>query len=479
MFGIAWHIGIEDGDRPQPAGEPGIEHVLILLEILGLDGRIKSLCGLEGFLEAIFNNYLSIRKIVCRDALSPPKLAADTPVVCILHPVTVGIAVFIRDELDEAILDGSKRARCELFHLEEPLGTEARLDDGVGTLAVSDRRGIVFDLLDIPGFLQHLHDLLAGLETVFSDEDLSLLVQTAAVVDDVEDGEIMPHADLIVVGVMRRRDLEAARTEIHLDIVVLDDWYFLVDERDKDFLALHPEVALVIGIDADGGIGHDGLGTRGGHYDVLVGRVAVSVGDEVAHMVEVALGVLVDHLVITDGCVSLGVPVDHAHSPVDPAFLIKIYEGIDDGLGEGGLHGEAGAVPVAGSAELAELLEDDASVLLLPFPSILQELLAGDVLLGDAHALELRNHLALSGYGSVVGAGDPAGVPAVHACLADQHVVQSIVQHMSHVQDARHIRRRDHDGIGFPSVWFGVEELVFKPIGIPLVLHFGGVVFCR
>ena len=479
VVGVAGHLRVEHGDGPQPAGEPGVQDVLVLLEVLGLDGRIDGLGSLEGFLEAILDNYLPIREIICRNPLTPPQLAADAPIACVLHPVTVGIAILVRDELDETVLDRGKGARRQLAHLEEPLGAQTRLNDGIGALAVSYRRGIVLNLLDIAGVLEHLDDLPAGLETVLAYQDLGVFGQASAVVDDIDDREVVTQADLIVVSVMRRRDLEAAGTEIHLDIVVLDDGYLLVDERDKDFLALHPEMALVIGVDADGGIGHDGLRTRRGHHDVFVGRIAVTVGDEVAHVVEMALGVLVDDLVVTDGGVALRVPVDHSHSPVDPSLLVEIHEGVDDGLGELRLHGEAGAVPVAGSAELAQLLEYDASVLLLPLPGILEELLSGKRLLGDAHALELGHNLVLGGDGSVVGTGDPAGVPAVHAGLADEHVVECIVEHMSHVQDAGDVRRRDHDGIRLPVVGFGMEAFMLQPVGVPLVLHFGGNVFCR
>jgi len=129
--------------------------------------------------------------------------------------------------------------------------------------------------------------------------------------------------------------------------------------------------------------------------------------------------------------------------------------------------------------ELAQLLEDDAAVLLLPLPGILEELLAGEVFLADAHTFELGHDLALCRDGSVVGAGDPAGVLAVHTRLADEDVVEGIVEHVAHMKDAGDVRRRYHDGIRFPSVRFGVEKLVLEPIGIPLVFHLGSIVFSR
>ena len=134
---------------------------------------------------------------------------------------------------------------------------------------------------------------------------------------------------------------------------------------------------LIRGMSIDSGIGHDGLGTSGGDDDVVVSGVAGSVGHLVAQIVELGLGLLVDHLVVAHCGQGLGIPVDHPHAAVDIAFLVKIYECIDNSLTQGRVHREPGAVPVAGGSELLELLEDDAAVLLLPLPGVFHELLTG------------------------------------------------------------------------------------------------------
>ena len=112
-------------------------------------------------------------------------------------------------------------------------------------------------------------------------------------------------------------------------------------------------------------------------------------------MVEMALGVLVDNLLVTDCSMSLRIPVHHPHSPVDPALLVEIDEGIDDRLGKVWIHRELRPVPVAGCAELAELAENDSAVLLLPLPGIFEELLAGQIFLIDTLSLKPGDNLAL------------------------------------------------------------------------------------
>ena len=185
-----------------------------------------------------------------------------------------------------------------------------------------------------------------------------------------------------------------------------------------------------------------------------------------------------DDFVVADGGEGLGVPVHHAHAFVDPTFLIEVHEGVDHGFAQFGLHGEAGAVPVAGAAQLLELLQDDAAVLFFPLPGVLEEFLSADVFLGDAHALELGHHLGFGGDGGVVRTGDPAGVLAVHAGLTDEDIIEGIVEHVSHVKDTRHIRRRNHDGVRLFFIGFTVKELVCQPIGVPLVFHLFRTVLC-
>ena len=78
----------------------------------------------------------------------------------------------------------------------------------------------------------------------------------------------------------------------------------------------------------------------------------------------------------------------------------------------------------------------------------------GDVFLVIAHTLELGHHLALRCYGCVVCTGHPAGVLAVHTSLADEHVVQGVVEYVAHMKDSGHVWRRNYNGVRFFLVRF-------------------------
>ncbi len=120
----------------------------------------------------------------------------------------------------------------------------------------------------------------------------------------------------------------------------------------------------------------------------------MSVGNEIPHVIELAGSVLVHHLLIADGREPHRIPVDHAHTSIYKTLVVEIDEGVDHCLAQVRVHSELSPVPVARCTELAELTEDDASMLFLPFPSVPHELIAGEILLAYALCLELCHDLA-------------------------------------------------------------------------------------
>ena len=347
VVGMSGHLRVEYRNRPQPAGEPGVEHVFVLPEVFHAERGGERACLFESLLRSLVHHYAAVRQVVCRNPLSPPQLAGDAPVVRVLHPVAVGVAVLVGHEPYPARLHAVERHGGEGVHLEEPLRREPGLYHCVGAFRIAYRRGVFLCLDEVSGLLEHPGDLPARLEAVFAHEYLRLLVETAVVVDDFEHLEIVPEPYGVVVDIVRRGHLEAAGTEVHFHIVVLDDRDFLVYQRDEHFLAAQVVIPFVGGVYADGGVGHDGLGTGGRYHDIVAGGVSVAVGDEVAQVVEMALRVLMYNLVVAYRSEGDRIPVDHSYSPVYHALAVEVAEGGDYGLGEFRLHGETGALPVA------------------------------------------------------------------------------------------------------------------------------------
>lgn len=56
----------------------------------------------------------------------------------------------------------------------------------------------------------------------------------------------------------------------------------------------------------------------------------------------------------------------------------------------------------------------------------------------------------------MVGAQDPPGGTAPHAAVADERILDGVIHCMAHVQDSRHVGRRDNDG----AVAYALASLV-------------------
>ena len=92
----------ERGERPQPRAEPRVEHVRILLEIShrqrGIPrhrlGLLQRLLGVLGDHEHLFPLPFSLftripAHVVSGNAVAPPELTRDAPVLDVVHPVEV------------------------------------------------------------------------------------------------------------------------------------------------------------------------------------------------------------------------------------------------------------------------------------------------------------------------------------------------------------------------------------------------------
>ena len=150
-------------------------------------------------------------------------------------------------------------------------------------------------------------------------------------------------------------------------------------------------------------------------------------------------------------------------------------------VGQALVHGEPGAAPVTGGAQLLLLLHDAVAELVLPVPHPLQELLPAQIVAGQALALaQLLLHLDLGGDAGVVGAGHPQGGIALHPLEADQDVLEGAVHGVAHVELAGDVGGRHDDGEGaFVRVAVALKAAVLLPHLIDAALHLPGFIDLR
>ena len=195
--------------------------------------------------------------------------------------------------------------------------------------------------------------------------------------------------------------------------------------------------------------------------------------DLVGDVVQVPLYVLVLHLDVGEGGLAARAPVDHVVSAVDQPLVVQLDERLVHGAGEPLVQGESLARPVARTAQCLQLFDDLRAVLLLPLPHAGNERLAPDVVARQAVLCQHLLHHVLGGDTGVVRPGEPARVVPVHPLVADDDVLQGVVQGVPHVQPPGHVGRRNDDGERplARSFYVSAEEVPLLPEAVYLLLH--------
>ena len=423
---------------PQLAGEPGVEHVLVLMHMVAAALGAHVHVVHEGVFPA------AVLAVENGDAMAPPQLARDAPVLEVLHPGEVGLLPALRVEAHLAGLHDVGGRALELVDGDEPLLGEPRLERGVATIAMHDRVLDVLDVVEQAVLLEPCHNGLAGLVAGHTGELAVALDNDGMLVEDVDLGQVVGGAHGVVVGVVGGGHLDEAGAEVSVDVVVGENRDLAVDDGQHDRLAHELCLVGIGGAHGNAGVAQHRLGARGGHDDVL--DAVDGLGERVTQVPEVRRLAAVLGLVVGDGRGAVGAPVHDTLATVDEAVVVPVAEDLAHRLGVAGVHGEALALKVDRAAHALDLVDDDAAVLMRPVPAGVDELLAADLEARDALGLELLVHLGLGRDAGVVGTEDPAGGVALHAVVTNDGVLDGVVEGVAHVEHARDVGRGNGDG---------------------------------
>ena len=240
----------EGGEGPQAGAEPGVENVFVLAQ-LGLVAELV----LGAHLDLVAAD-VDVAGLVVpgRDAVAPPELAADAPV------------------LDTAVFHGGDGVFGQRLGADVPLVGQPGLDDGAGAVALRYFQRVVVDLLEQAHGLELGDDGLARGEAVHAGvalrqagvevrvdaavevEHLGLGQHRGVLVEDVDQRQVVALAHFVVVEVVGRGDLHAAGAEFAVDVLVGDDRDVPADDRQFGELADQLGVALVFRVHRDRGV---------------------------------------------------------------------------------------------------------------------------------------------------------------------------------------------------------------------------------
>ena len=325
----------------------------------------------------------------------------------------------------------------------------------------------------------HLRILLADVEVVHAVTACGMNAAGTAFQRDVvaqNDPALLGQVDVVIT---HQLELSAGNGLAHnlivLDVAGVHDALDQIGGHDVVLLADLDEGVLELTVQADGLVGGQGPGGGGPddevgllHRDAVLCQNAVGVLRDVeADEDRVALVLAVLDLSLSQSGAAVGTPVDRLQTLVDIALLGHLAEDLDlTGL-KLGLEGQIGMLKIADNAQTLELVAHDVDVLGGELLADLAQLELGDVLLLLADG---GQGLQLNGQAVGIKAGHIGSLEALHVLLADDDVLDDLIQRGTHVDIAVGIRRAVvQDELRFALVV--LHELVVQVVVVPILEH--------
>ena len=314
----------------------------------------------------VYHDLAAVVAIISRNPVSPPELTGNTPVADILQPVQIRLVEALRHESQIAVLDGLDSWLCHFLHLYEPLLLDHGLNSGAAAVVGSYVMDMVYHLHQQPLLLQFLYHDLAGLVAIHACVLAAVLIDGCVVVQNIDLRQVMTLSYLEIVGVMCRGNLYYAGTKLLIYISVCDNRNLTTYQRQDHGLTYDIFIPLVIRVYCQGAVAKQGFRSGGSDLYELVTAL-----NRIIDMPEMACLLLVLYLCVRDRGLADRTPVDDTGSLIDIALLMQAQEYLLYGLGAALVHGEALSVPVAGGANLLQLIYDGAAILFPPLPGSL------------------------------------------------------------------------------------------------------------
>ena len=212
---------------------------------------------------------------------------------------------------------------------------------------------IILDLHQEAERVQILHDALSRLIAVQTGILSAVLIDRRVVVHDIDLGQTVALADLKVIGVMCRRDLDDTRPELHIDILVRDNGQFPVHERQHQLFAYQIPVSLILRVHRHSGIAEHRLRTGRREFDEpRRADRSVLLNERIFDVPEMTVLLLVFHLRVRERGVAERAPVDDPAAFVDVALLVHPDKDLGDGAVTAVIHGKTFSLPVTGAPQL-------------------------------------------------------------------------------------------------------------------------------
>ncbi len=395
--------------RPQAGREPGVQNVLIALQVGGLT------LGAAVRLVLLADNFAAILTVPHRDAMPPPQLAGYTPVADVLQPTQIDFLKSLRHKADITGLYGFNRRLRQGLHLHEPLGRNQRLNHAAATVTFAHRVADVLDFFQQAQLVHIRNHSLAALISVQPLVSAGIFVHFRVLADNGNLRQVVAQAHLKIVRVVRGGNFHGTGSEVFVNIFVRNNRNFTSDQGQNKRFSDQMRIAFIFGMYGNSGIAQKRFGTGGGDNYHLI-----AVLYRILNMPEMSCLLGIFHLGIGKSGGTARTPVDDTVALINETFFIKGNEYFFHSFGKGFVHGKAFARPVAGASQLFELIDNAVSVKLFPFPNTFGEFFASQIVTRQSFFLtQIFFYFNLRCNAHVVGSGNPKSGKARHSFVAD------------------------------------------------------------
>ncbi len=320
-----------------------------------------------------------------------------------------------------------------------------------------------FDFFQQTGGFHIPDNLFAGLETVHALIGCrGIVVDCSIIAQNIDQWQFMTLADLVVVIVMGRGNLDATGTKFRIDIVIGNNRNLPVTQGQFHHFANQVFIAFIVRVYRQSGITEHGFRAGGGNYHMIFSISSFcALGKRITEIPEGAIFFFINNFQVGNRGMQFRVPVHQALAAIDQFFIVEADKHFGYSFGQPFIHGETFPGPVHGGAKPAHLSCNGITALFFPLPDFIDKLVTAQIMFTQAFPLQLSFNNHLGGNTGMVGTNLPQGVFPQHALITDHGIHNGLLKTMPHMQAARDIGRRDHDAIGIALAGGPEIALVF------------------
>ena len=192
------------------------------------------------------------------------------------------------------------------------------------------------------------------------------IVDGCIIVQDIDFFQVMTFSYFKVVRVMCRCDLYTSGSELFVYIRICDHRDLTVGQRQFQHLSYQIFVSVIFRVYCYCGIAEQRL--RTGCCDLY--EFSFFTDYRVVDVPEESVLILMLYLCVRDRSLAYRTPVDDTGSFVDISFVIQADKYFLYCLGASFVHGETFSLPVSGSTQFFQLVDDLSAVLFFPCPGM-------------------------------------------------------------------------------------------------------------